>query len=96
MMKLMLLSFLPGLREARVPLAIGYTWILTVWIISEQSLPKPNPKDPGTLGQLHELYEFLGKGVSLTAFGFALYVFGCCHLASLPSAQPCAAPWRAI
>jgi hypothetical protein len=72
----MFLGLLPGLRDARIPLATGYCWLLGLWVLSGSELPIPSETDSGIMHQIFELYAFLGKAGFLAVVTFAVYVLG--------------------
>jgi hypothetical protein len=70
-----LLSLLPGLRDLRTPLAVGYLWLAAAWLIWGDEVPK---EDDAT-GLARSAYQFvgvLGVAGSLTALTFVAYVLG--------------------
>ncbi len=72
----MLVNLLPGLRTLRTPLAVGYLWLLGLWLIFAQELPTSDPK---TIGPVHSVFEaetFLGSGTVLAALSFLAYLLG--------------------
>jgi hypothetical protein len=69
----MLASLLPGLREIRTPLAVGYLWLIDIWLIFADKLP---PADNEVVRRIFELGELLGKGAIVVAVSFAAYLMG--------------------
>jgi len=71
----MLNSLLPGLREIRTPLATGYLWLLTSWVIFSHQMPRQRPS-AGPLASLWDLANYAGKGALLAALTFIAYLVG--------------------
>jgi hypothetical protein len=72
----MLASLLPGLREVRTPLAVGYLWLLWVWLAFENSIPKENPRDDSLLARGFDVFGMLGPAATVGALSFTAYVLG--------------------
>jgi hypothetical protein len=73
---IVLANLLPGIRELRAPLACGYLWLITLWIIFFPRLPQSGDQAKGGLGSLYELGSAItnvGVGVAIS---FAAYVVG--------------------
>jgi hypothetical protein len=70
-----LASIIPGLRELRTPLAIGWIWLAALWIVFGDLLPR---KGEGTnlLQSIFEIGEGLGKGIALGVAAFVAYLVG--------------------
>jgi hypothetical protein len=51
----MLGSVLPGLRELRAPLAAGYLWLLGVWLMWGDAIPKATDEKPPAVDRLYRL-----------------------------------------
>jgi hypothetical protein len=65
----MLATLLPGVREVRTPLAVGYAWLLTLWLAVGSRLPEPG-KAHGLLADVYRL----AHGAGLVAVGIAVSV----------------------
>ncbi|MFD9629902.1 hypothetical protein [Streptomyces violascens] len=72
----MLASLLPGIREIRAPLAAGYIWMITLWVIFSESIPKKNGAQ-GIWKTAYQLSSMVGVPATLAAITFAAYLFGC-------------------
>jgi hypothetical protein len=72
----MLASLLPGLREVRVPLTVGYLWLLVLWLAFGHYWPTERPEDNELLARLFDLHELAGMPLTLAAISFAAYVVG--------------------
>ena len=71
----MLVNLLPGLRELRAPLASGFVWLLTGWLIFAPRVPlASNAK--GIWEDLYRLGEGVGRPGVLAAATFAAYIVG--------------------
>jgi hypothetical protein len=71
---------LPGLRDIRAPLAAGYLWMLSIWLLVADSVPDKAPTD-GVLGELFRLggvVSTVGTGIALS---FLAYIVGALSLA---------------
>lgn len=73
----MLASLLPGLRDVRTPLATGYLWLLALWFLLHDVLPKTVETASGPIKALFELGAWLGSAAVLAAISFAAYLIGC-------------------
>ncbi len=73
----MLASLLPGLRELRTPLAVGYLWLAFIYlhVASAGSIP-PRSDASGVWLAIYQLLGFGGKGVALAVATFVAYVLG--------------------
>ncbi|SNY28212.1 hypothetical protein [Paractinoplanes atraurantiacus] len=71
----MLNSLLPGLREIRTPLATGYLWLLNLWVLFGDRMPRQRPA-AGPLAGLWDLAGYAGKGAVLAALTFTAYLVG--------------------
>jgi hypothetical protein len=72
----MLASLLPGLREVRTPLAIGYVWLIGLWLLFADKVPMKVPAQDGLVRHVFEAGSFLGQGVLLTVVSFSAYLLG--------------------
>jgi hypothetical protein len=50
----MLASLLPGLRDLRAPVVTGYIWLIVLWLLLEDHVPRPS-EARGALQSLYEL-----------------------------------------
>lgn len=71
----MLASLLPSLRELRTPLASGYLWLLDLWLLAGDRLPRTRPTS-GPIAHLWDLNGYFGKGTLIGAASFAAYLVG--------------------
>lgn len=71
----MLANILPGLREIRAPLAAGYLWFVTAWVLLEDRVDTASA-GPGSVDALSRLKESLGPGAVGVAVTFVAYVIG--------------------
>ncbi|TCC33190.1 hypothetical protein [Kribbella speibonae] len=72
----MLASLLPGLRDVRTPLAVGFLWFFTIWLFFGDRLLHQLPAGSPVRTNLLDLSNFFGTGAVLTALSFAAYLFG--------------------
>jgi hypothetical protein len=72
----MLASLLPGFRDLRGPLAVGYTWLLILWLLFADHLPHDRPSGNGALAKLFDLGGLLGPTVVLGVVSFVAYLIG--------------------
>src|SRR5215472_4774848 len=72
----MLASLLPGLRDIRTPLTVGYLWLLAAWLMFGDFVRKGHLAGNGLVAQLFNLEGFLGKTFAVTALGFIAYLLG--------------------
>jgi hypothetical protein len=71
----MLASLLPGLRDLRAPLAVGYLWFLFAWLIVGDRLLDWAQSIP-MAGDLQQLAGYAGKASTLGLTAFAAYLVG--------------------
>jgi hypothetical protein len=75
----MLVSLLPGLRDLRTPLAVGYLWLLCLWLWWGDTLLTLKQQSNTESGPIHSIFELsgaLGAGVVLSAVSFVAYLLG--------------------
>jgi hypothetical protein len=72
----MLASLLPGLRDVRTPLTVGYLWLFTAWLVFGEHVPKSRPSGNGLVAQLFDLGGLLGKVAPIAALSFIAYLLG--------------------
>lgn len=71
----MITNLLPGFREFRVPLIVGYLWLVAVWVLFGPLIPEKSPP----VGLFHSFYllaGWLGTTIALTALTFVAYLAG--------------------
>ena len=72
----MLASLLPGLRDLRTPLAVGYLWLVGLWLIFHDSVPINEASATGPLRSAYQLGGALGASAVLAAVSFVAYLLG--------------------
>jgi hypothetical protein len=73
----MLASLLPGLRELRTPLAVGYMWLLNLWLVLHDVVPtKSTQGSSDTTKAVFQLGGIVGATASLAVLTFVAYVLG--------------------
>ncbi|WP_328936261.1 hypothetical protein OG288_44195 [Streptomyces tauricus] len=65
----MLVTLLPGVREIRTPLAVGYTWLLALWLAIGHRIPESDQAS----GLVADIYR-LAHAAGLVAVGIAVSV----------------------
>jgi hypothetical protein len=78
-----LASLLPGLRDLRTPLATGYLWLVTLWLLVHEHLPTSAATASGPTKSLLQLADLVGKATVLAAFSFIAYLVGSILMLSL-------------
>src|SRR5690554_6799109 len=81
----MLASLLPGLRDVRTPLTVGYLWLVLLYLWFADRLPHERPDGDGVLSRLFDLSAFVGLSVTLAATSFVAYLVGA--LTTIPTPQ---------
>ncbi|MGW5188934.1 hypothetical protein ACWEOO_06750 [Kribbella sp. NPDC004138] len=71
----MITSLLPGLRDLRVPLAVGYAWLTVFWFLIGGSLPTEQDA-VGVLARVYQLGHVVGSTAMLAALTFIAYTLG--------------------
>jgi hypothetical protein len=72
----MLGNVLPGLRELRAPLAAGYLWLVTLWLVWGDKVPTGNERKAPPLDRLYRLEPIVSSvGLAIVA-SVAAYVVG--------------------
>jgi hypothetical protein len=66
---------LPGLRELRAPLAAGYIWLLSAWLLFHDDIPSRD-ESTGLLREIYELADGLGSTGKAIVVSFAAYLIG--------------------
>ena len=72
----MLASLLPGLRDVRTPLAVGYLWLILAWLVWGDHVPSERPAGDGPLARVFDLSALLGASAVLASVSFVAYVLG--------------------
>jgi hypothetical protein len=73
----MLANLLPGLRDLRTPLAVGYLWLTGLWLlISDRVLRAAEVAPSGLIKGVYRLEGFLGPSAALSALSFVAYLIG--------------------
>lgn len=70
----MLANLLPGIRDLRTPLAVGYVWLVVFWLWIPASA-KHMPTH-GVLGELAQLGQYVGATGLVAAASFCAYLMG--------------------
>ncbi|WP_432190694.1 hypothetical protein, partial [Streptomyces sp. Tue6028] len=83
----MLASLLPGLRELRTPLTVGYLWLICVWLWFHDLLPQ-RATAHGAIRDLYDLAAMLPSASALAAVTFTAYFLG-----SIIELDPATARW---
>lgn len=71
----MLSTLLPGIRELRVPLIVGYLWLLVLWLLFGQALLQV-PSAGGPIGRVQQLATYVGRPGTLAALSLTAYLLG--------------------
>jgi hypothetical protein len=71
----MLASLLPGLRELRTPLAIGWTWLAALWLAFGELIPT-REQATGIVLSLYDAIDVLGDATVLGILTFIAYLLG--------------------
>jgi hypothetical protein len=77
---LMLANLLPGIRDLRTPLAVGYIWLLTFWLWIPAHFKDTAPT-VGVTGDLARLAHYSGRVGVAIALSFIAYLIGALSLA---------------
>src|SRR5215831_6893001 len=72
----MLSSLLPGLRDVRTPLMVGYSWLLIAWLVFAGKIPKQRPPGNGAIAHLFDLSSLVGPTVTLATLSVIAYILG--------------------
>lgn len=72
----MLASLLPGLRDVRTPLTVGYLYLLGGWLLAADRIPRVRPPEDGLVSRLFDLSTILGPAAVVAALSFGAYVLG--------------------
>lgn len=71
----MLLNLLPALRDFRTPLAAGYLWLCSIWLVFRRSVP-PESEATGVVAATYDLIDWLGPAPTLAVISFVAYIIG--------------------
>ncbi|WAZ26962.1 hypothetical protein STRCI_008653 [Streptomyces cinnabarinus] len=71
----MLASLLPGLRDLRTPLAVGYLWLACAWLWFHDTLPRRETAH-GAIADLYDLEGILPAAALLAVLTFFAYFLG--------------------
>jgi hypothetical protein len=88
-----LASILPGLRELRTPLTVGYAWMLVAYLAFGYSLPKPEVAQ-GPLADLYAVAEVVTPAGLVVVASVAAYLIGIMVLPLTSAATAWLASWR--
>jgi hypothetical protein len=69
------MNLLPGVRELRTPLACGYVWLLSLWLLFHDRFSTRSDA-AGVYKTLLQASDFLGKGPTIAALSFAAFILG--------------------
>jgi hypothetical protein len=72
----MFANLLPGFRDLRGPLAVGYMWLLALWLLFADYVPRKRPASSGLAANLFDLGHFLGPTLTLGVVSFMAYLLG--------------------
>ncbi|MEJ7635923.1 hypothetical protein [Aeromicrobium sp.] len=73
----MLTSILPGLRDLRTPLAVGYVTLASIWLLCRDSLQAASQVKDSLTFDVQRLFDDLGPATGIAALTFAAYLVGC-------------------
>lgn len=71
----MLATLLPGVREIRTPLTVGYTWLIVLWLAVGYRVPEPDSAH-GVLADVYRLAHAAGLIAVGIAVSVAAYILG--------------------
>ncbi len=71
----MLLNLLPGLRDLRTPLAVGYLWLTVLWLIFHDRV-SASIGDEGLISDVADLVRLAGATPTFAALTFTAYIVG--------------------
>jgi uncharacterized membrane protein len=87
----MLASLLPGLRDVRTPLTVGYVWLFIGWALLGEHLPTKRPSGHGLIARLFDLHHALGVATTAAAVSFVAYLLGA--MMTVPVEHPSVIRW---
>jgi hypothetical protein len=82
-----LASLLPGLRDVRTPLTVGYLWLGSVWVMFFPSIPERAPQADGMVSRAFAIADELGAGATFAALSFLAYVLGAVATVSIENTR---------
>ncbi|MEU6232467.1 hypothetical protein [Kitasatospora sp. NPDC047058] len=71
----MLTTLLTGLRDFRTPLAVGYLWLVALWLAFHNSVP-PRTTATGLPADVYQLVEVAGRPLTLASLSLVAYLIG--------------------
>jgi hypothetical protein len=71
----MLTTLLPGVRDIRTPLTVGYMWFLVLWLAIGHRLPTPS-RATGALADIYRISHAASPAGTAVAVSVAAYVAG--------------------
>src|SRR4051794_1389503 len=83
----MFAKVLPGLREVRNPLVVGWVWLAALWVAFWSHVPD-RANATGLVGDVFGLVDWLGKSAVLGAVAFGAYLIGSLVLVDPPPYAP--------
>ncbi len=72
----MLASLLPGLRDVRTPLTVGYMWLTALWMIAADKFSELSQSSGPHIERLLDATSSLGYGAIAGVVSFAAYLVG--------------------
>lgn len=69
------MNLLPGLRDVRTPLTVGFIYVFTGWLWLGESIPARQDAS-GALKSIYDLYDLTGKPALLAAVSLVAYITG--------------------
>jgi hypothetical protein len=73
---IVLASLLPGLRDVRTPLTVGYLWLIALWLWLPGWIPVTPPGDGGAIDRMFRLGGLVERAGVLAAVSLSAYVLG--------------------
>jgi hypothetical protein len=70
------MNLLPGIRDLRTPLAVGYLWLAALWLAFGDKLPDSRQDATGIIDGIYRAVSAVGVTPSLAALTFIAYVVG--------------------
>lgn len=72
----MLTALLPGLREVRGPLIIGYAYLFALYLLAGGLFDDPGQSSVELIRRIDEVFGLLGRAAALLTLSFAAYLLG--------------------
>jgi|tagenome__1003787_1003787.scaffolds.fasta_scaffold20976603_3 hypothetical protein len=88
-----LLNLLPGLRDLRTPLAVGYLWLAWGWLAFSGEFPS-REEATGVAAAVYRFADLAGTGAALAALSFVAYVLGAVFSLQYLVRGALTAPWE--